>query len=257
MGAMRNGHVWWIAAFLVGCGGSGAREAASPEAKTASGTAEDPVVTCGPQESYAYVAQYRCPDGSKPFAGDLSRAADSRAGSLPSKKNEHIIDLYEVPCASGIVPVHVDLYGCEEYERRLKLVDSPGTAQLKGAFSAGQFAEVLANCPAPEDESVPNDTRTWCLAMVPASLHALGRHPDALSRIAKVCALMPPAGPKSASRASYLAMIMMMLTDAHRAGHFESEGPERKALVDSWVDTCQVPLEQVENTVRESQQQAQ
>jgi hypothetical protein len=113
------------------------------------------------------------------------------------------------------------------------------------------MTEVLDGCPAPDDKSAPSDTRTWCMVLVPASLHALGRHPDALLTINKICAVMPAAGPQNDGRAHYLAMIMFALTEAHQAGHFESESEERKALLENWLAACQVSQEQVEKAINE------
>jgi len=133
-------------------------------------------------------------------------------------------------------------------------VDDPQA--LKKAFDAGQFQQVVAECPDLQDQSASFDTRSWCSALVPASLHALGKHDAALARVAESCKMMAPAGPKSDARASQLTMIMLVLTEAHGAGHFEATSDERNALLQGWLEACQVPLEQVEATIIKSQEEA-
>lgn len=92
-----------------------------PPATRGSGSdKEDPVMRCGPRDSYAFVAGYECPDGSVPLKGDVRAGGASRVGNVGPNSTGHIIDLYEIPCASGAVKVYVDMYGCEEYEERLK-----------------------------------------------------------------------------------------------------------------------------------------
>lgn len=76
-------------------------------------TKETPVLRCGAKDSYAYVAsEFKCPDGGNPLGGDLMAGAKSRVGNVGANSTGHIIDLYEVPCASGPQRVYVDMYGC-------------------------------------------------------------------------------------------------------------------------------------------------
>lgn len=80
------------------------------------GDAEHPVARCGPRDSYYFVAtEFRCPDGTNPLNGDLRAGQASRVGNVGANRTGHIIDLYEVPCASGAQRVFVDMYGCPEY----------------------------------------------------------------------------------------------------------------------------------------------
>lgn len=70
---------------------------------------------CGPKDSYAYVAnEFKCADGSNPFAGNLGAAQKSRRGNVGANASGHIIDLYVVPCPEGEREVFVDMYGCNE-----------------------------------------------------------------------------------------------------------------------------------------------
>ena len=81
-------------------------------------------MTCGPRDSYAYVAQrFRCPDGTNPLGGDLRRGAEVREGSMEAPKGNHILDKYNVPCADGVVELYVDMYGCPEYANRLEAIE--------------------------------------------------------------------------------------------------------------------------------------
>jgi len=77
-------------------------------------TKETPVLRCGPKDSYVYVAkEFKCPDGGNPLGGNPQAGAAARIGNVGANSTGHIIDLYEVPCASGPRRVYVDMYGCK------------------------------------------------------------------------------------------------------------------------------------------------
>lgn len=89
------------------------------------GDRDHPVPTCGPQESYLFVARdFVCPGGgANPFGGDASRAAAARRGNVGPHpysgprsgdplSDAHIVDVYEVPCPGGPVEVFVCMYHC-------------------------------------------------------------------------------------------------------------------------------------------------
>jgi hypothetical protein len=88
------------------------------------GDREHPVPTCGPLESYVYVARdFQCPGGGNPFGGDPAAAQAARRGSVGAHAysgprtgdfvmDAHIVDVYDVPCASGRTPVYVCMYHC-------------------------------------------------------------------------------------------------------------------------------------------------
>lgn len=79
---------------------------------------EDPVICCGPVDSYTYVAaEFRCPDGQNPLGGDPSAGQRARVGNVGPNASGHIIDLYRVPCGGGEVDIFVDMYGCPEMEQ--------------------------------------------------------------------------------------------------------------------------------------------
>ena len=88
------------------------------------GDREHPVPTCGPRESYLYIARdFQCPGGGNPLQGDAAAGAAARSGSVGSHSvpgpgtgdplmDMHVVDLYEVPCPSGAVQVFVCMYHC-------------------------------------------------------------------------------------------------------------------------------------------------
>ncbi len=234
---------------LLGCSSSGAKPADSPEGKAAPGrSADDPVMTCGPQDSYAYVAsRFRCADGSNPFAGDASRAAASRRGSVQSPSSNHLIDSYEVPCASGAEIVYVDLYGCPEHARKLDPLD-PAAEAITDHFSRGEFETVLEDCQS-LGENATHDARGWCAALVPASLYALNRDSEGLSSLGNLCQRMAPASPHNEGRASVIAVVMGALAEAHSNGHLQRNEEQLNALLASFLQACQVSEEDLKRVV--------
>lgn len=111
--------------LCIGCGGTAPRAATPaatrsqeivPGGPTGSGaSATDPVRAChavSPRTDYQYVAEYRCPDGAVPLGGDPARGAAARLGNVGEGPDGHILDLYEIPCATGAVRLYVDMYHC-------------------------------------------------------------------------------------------------------------------------------------------------
>lgn len=91
-----------------------------PVAKDGPGSdKENPVPRCGPHDSYVFVADYQCSDGSRPLGSDPRAGGGARRGNVGSNSKGHIIDLYVIPCAGAPVEVYVDMYGCPEYEKML------------------------------------------------------------------------------------------------------------------------------------------
>lgn len=81
---------------------------------------EHPIMRCGFEDSYDFVANiYRCARGKNPLEGNIRGAQMARRGNVGANWRQHIIDVYEVPCADGPERVFVDLYGCPESEARL------------------------------------------------------------------------------------------------------------------------------------------
>lgn len=122
----------FVGSLVVACGGAAANaprpasggEAEEPPAPQAPAQTEGfdkehAVERCGPQDSYAYVANVTCGDGSKPLEGNPQLAAAARQGNVGPNAKGHIIDLYVVPCSEGVREVYVDLYGCPEWEQKL------------------------------------------------------------------------------------------------------------------------------------------
>jgi len=104
--------------YVVQNAGGGAAPTAAPA--IGSGTSrEDPLMACGPVDSYRRVAEYRCPDGSTPLNGDPGAGQQAREGNVGPNARGHIIDLYRVPCATGGVELYVDMYGCPEMQGML------------------------------------------------------------------------------------------------------------------------------------------
>lgn len=75
---------------------------------------ENPVPRCGPRDSYNYIANLTCQDGSMPLGGKPLAGARARVGNVGANHTGHIIDLYEVPCPEGPLRVYVDMYGCPQ-----------------------------------------------------------------------------------------------------------------------------------------------
>lgn len=114
----------------IACGG-GSTENAEP--KTAATAAkkpqadpnlgrdkENPVPRCGPVDSYAFVSEYTCKDGSQPLGADPRKGQHARSGNVGPNHTGHIIDRYVVACPEGEVEIFVDMYGCEAAEKRLE-----------------------------------------------------------------------------------------------------------------------------------------
>jgi len=218
---------------------------------------EAPVVTCGPQESRAYVARtFRCPDGSNPLGGDLEASERARRGSMPAPRGDHILDRYDVPCAGQPVTVYVDQYGCPEYEKRLA-ESQQGTAQgnalLKG-FQQGDLQGTLDHCRA-LGPNASGDEQGWCVALIPASLYGQGRYQEGLAAVTSHCTRLPAASTSSDARAAQLALTVVALAQLAHGGQFQAEEEERIAIVESWLHSCSVPREQLTKTLDVMQQE--
>ncbi|MEQ8458274.1 MAG: hypothetical protein RID81_01400 [Sandaracinaceae bacterium] len=100
---------------------TGAPGVAYPGRRGSGTSLEDPVLACGPMDSYVFVAsEVQCPGGGNPLGGDPEAGQQARVGNVGANGSGHIIDLYRVPCPSGPLEVYVDLYGCPEWEARLR-----------------------------------------------------------------------------------------------------------------------------------------
>jgi hypothetical protein len=172
--------------------------------------------------------------------GNIERARRARKGSVEGQSNGHMIDVYEIPCSNKPLSIYVDLYGCPEYQERLAQLQqsSPELTALTTNFDEGAFRKVVERCQS--DAKLAVDERAYCLWLVPAALEALGSNVDGLASAAKVCSGMPPAGPQSSARAEYIAMLLVTLSEAARAGHYNPTAEHRKSFLESMVAGCEV-----------------
>ncbi len=109
-----------LVVLLSACGGATtASRGSAPDPATVQGrgTADDPVQLCHAnggfgRTDYGYVAHFQCADGSMPLAGIPERGAAARRGNVGAGPDGHVVDLYDIPCASGPVELYVDAYHC-------------------------------------------------------------------------------------------------------------------------------------------------
>jgi hypothetical protein len=198
-----------------------------------------PVVTCGPRASYEWVAtRPLCPGGTNPFKGDIEQARQARVGSKRVQPNGHPIDLYEIPCGTQKRTIYVDLYGCPEYENRLRQYQQPSSElqALTENFDAGAFQKVLDRCQVATNHAADEDT--YCLWLVPAALEVLGRSEDSWVRVQNVCRGMPAASRQSDARAQYVAMVLIALSESARKGNYAPTEDHRKSLPESLGAGC-------------------
>jgi hypothetical protein len=210
-------------------------------------------MTCGPKESYAYVAsRFKCPDGTNPLDGDIERGRDARRGSQPSPNSAHILDVYDVPCAGGKQAVYVDMYGCPQYEKQLaeSREGSAAADTVKSTFLAGDFAGVRTQCGSLGDDA-PADVRTWCVALVPAALYAEQRASESMTAVTGYCTRLHVATPDSNARAEYLAMVIGGFVTLSSAGKLPLSDEQRDALIQSWLSACEVPAAQLQQSLDE------
>jgi len=96
-----------------GAAGDGGVADAVHDGRTAGGAAQ----VCGAEESFAWVSERACPDGSRPLAGDAGAGASARVRNVGEGSDGHVIDLFEVPCPGNAVRFYVDMYHCENGRR--------------------------------------------------------------------------------------------------------------------------------------------
>ncbi|HVK65434.1 MAG TPA: hypothetical protein VM694_13215 [Polyangium sp.] len=123
-----------LSLFTIACGGgaqtTGPQTAAGVDAPTTKAKRaasdpnlgrdkEHPVPRCGPVDSYAFVSEYTCEDGSQPLGADPRKGQRARSGNVGANHTGHIIDRYVVACPEGDVEIFVDMYGCSAAEQRL------------------------------------------------------------------------------------------------------------------------------------------
>ncbi len=98
------------------------------------------------------------------------------------------------------------------------------------------------------DDAKP-DEEAWCMALVPAALHAQKRDAEAFDAIGGYCSHMPPASEQSDARAAHIALGMISLAEVARGGHSPRRAREQiDELADGWLKVCQVPPDQLERS---------
>lgn len=110
----------------------------------------NPILACGPADSYRLVAQFRCADGSCPLRGNPALAASTRA-NVGSNPDGHVIDRYAVPCSEGTRFVFVDMYGCPPWAQMQARLNR---ALKEATMSTGNYE--MAGCVSPCGGPVPD-----------------------------------------------------------------------------------------------------
>lgn len=255
--ALRGTAVLSLVFSLTQCGGG------SPEAKTAAvaakkersaagSTLHNPVVRCGPEESYRYVAnEFRCPDGENPFEGDVEAARKAQRGSNENPRNGHVVDIYRVPCGSGPVHLFVDLYGCETYEKRLlaKSGRSAELAQLVQRYESQDFRGVAQHCADP-DTGMPPDEASECMTLLPASLVMLGRAEAGIGFLGELCNNMPEASSLSDIRTHMVIRTVAFVDHARDLTGEPLDSDEGSRLLGAFATVCDVSAGDIERYVQ-------
>lgn len=234
------------ALVAVACSG---KPPASPEAGASS--LSKPVVRCGPEESYRYVAsEFRCPDGKNPLGGDLEAARRARRGSEPHPENAHVVDIYRVACAGGDEHVFVDMYGCEAYAKRLVgNQKSPELTELVRRYEARDFDGVAEECSQASTE-MPPDEASECMTLLPAALVLLGRPEASISFLGELCAEMPEASSLSDIRAHIVIRTVAFVDHARKDTSEPLASDEGSRLLGAFATACDVSGDDIERYVR-------
>jgi hypothetical protein len=210
-----------------------------------------PVVRCGPEESYRYVAdEFRCPSGENPFHGDVDAARLSRRGSDENPNNGHVVDIYRVPCQSGNVHLFVDLYGCETYEKRLVSGSdrSPELERLVARFEALDFQGVAKHC-AHASDAMPADEASECMTLLPASLVMLGRPEIGMGLLGELCGNMPQPSSLSDIRAHVVIRTVAFVDRARELAGAPLGDEEGSELLSAFASVCSVSRSDIERYV--------
>jgi len=235
---------------LGACGSSGQKAAAHPEGAGGSSLA-NPVVRCGPEESYRYVAsEFRCPDGKNPLGGDLEAARRTRRGSEPHPENAHVIDIYRVACASGAAHVFVDMYGCEAYAKRL--VGDAQSAELKELvrrYEAQEFDAVAEEC-SNASTKMPADEASECMTLLPASLVMLGRPEASIRFLGQLCSEMPEPSSLSDIRAHIVIRTVAFVDHARKGSAQPLDNEEGSRLLGAFATACELSGDDIQRYVQ-------
>ena len=155
--------------------------------RAVAGSFERPVMTCGPVDSYAYVArEFRCADGRNPLGGQIRSAQEARTGSRPHPSG-HIIDLYQVPCSGGAETVFVDMYGCPEQAALLEGAGSTRASEAAIAFDDGKFKSAVEICQRETDKDRSSAAATECVGLAPAAMILGGAESGGVKMVGASC----------------------------------------------------------------------
>jgi hypothetical protein len=215
-----------------------------------------PVVVCGPEASYAYVArEYVCPGGGNPFDGDIDAVRHSRVATLEQAGSRHVIDVYEVPCVDGKVKVHVDMYGCPEMEAKLREAAEPSAwaAELRARFGAGKPSVVAADCAAKRAQARGHvEDWYWCGVLEPTSHVLLGDRDAAVIALVGYCDSMAQTSPL---RLDLVVQAMAALATGAEATGRELRSREAGEVLIDFSRACGVAPGHVQQSLRELSQQ--
>lgn len=248
----------WLTLLLLGCAASTSQPGEILENGRSSGargsglTLKNPVLRCGPDESYRYVAsQFRCPSGENPFRGDVEAARDARRGSDENPKNGHLVDIYRVPCSSGSVHLFVDLYGCKEYQKRLlgTAKQSRELGRLVARYESLDFRGVAQYC-AHAQESRPHDEASECMTLLPASLVMLGRLDAGVGFLGELCSSMPKPSGLSDLRAHVVIRAVAFVDRARELAGAPLRDDEGSTLLGAFASACGVSSTDIERYVQ-------
>ncbi len=218
--------------------------------------AEQPVLVCGPEASYGYVAgEYVCPRGGNPFNGDLDAARHSRVATIEHAGTRHVIDVYEVPCDDGKVRVHVDMYGCPEMQAKLREAAEPSAwaTELRARYQAGEPSVVAADCAAKRAQGRGHvEDWYWCGVLEPTSHVLLGDRDAAVIALVGYCDSMAQTSPL---RLDLVVQAMVALVVGSKATGRELRPRDAREVLIDFSRACGVDPEQVQQSLRELSQQ--
>jgi hypothetical protein len=216
--------------------------------------AEVPVRRCGPEDSYRFVIhEFRCPVGSNPLTGNLTAARKARRGSVRDPTTGHYVDIYEIPCRPSPVRVYVDMYGCAEYEAKLRAPESDESKRVRADFAANRFQSVVSRCSALLDGKVLGDAGYQCLTYLPASLYLLGKRKHAVTKMSEICDAFPPPSPDSNVRARLILETLAAIAEAAQRSRVRIRGEHIEDDLARFIEVCKVPEEQLERLLEPMQ----
>lgn len=261
LGARLGACVGALCLLIAGCASGGERQSRAPDkARTAEAkptpklgaSLRHPVLRCGPEESYRYVAsEFRCPSGENPFEGDVEAARKARRGSDENPNTGHVVDIYRVPCPSGNVHLFVDLYGCADYERRLVAgsEQSEELASLVARYESLDFKGVAQHC-AHANDGMPPDEASECMTLLPASLVMLGRAEAGIGFLGELCSNMPQPSSLSDIRTHVVIRTVAFVDHGRELAGTPLADDEGSQLLGAFASACSVSATDIERYVQ-------